>query len=807
MIRKLSFKQGLSLCLAFAFLVSVFTGQNTFAQELVLPIPGTRVPLSSTFNPPILKGIKVHPDNPFRFDFIVDQGDKEECTKLIKYFLASLTTPENDMWVNLSPYEKNRIIPESFGLTEMGRDLLAQDYMLKQITASLIYPEDETGKRFWKRVYEESMKKFGTTNIQINTFNKVWIIPERAIVYENAKAGTAYVVESKLKVMLEEDYLAMDKNVCREGSCIRPQTTNTTTSQIVREVVLPELTKEINEGKNFTQLRQVYNSLILATWYKKKIKDSIINHVYSDRNKVAGVNINDPQEIQKIYERYLKAFKKGAYNYIKVEPDSITQQATPRKYFAGGMRIKVSPEYTSQFNLAMTSGKQYQVTMDLAMAHSTKFIVYGQDQMSDQDRIFFKKRDAVERKINIFLRHLQYTSKVSFKKFKNMSGQLGEKVEDEYTDITLKIAYAIFKNLESDKPLIVDKLEEIIAHFWELMPPIAHSLPAFDDWLAFALMGFTKNYLEQVRRLAKANRPWACALLFAANGPHTRGLFIAEGGWTKLDGIKYNGDDADVKAQYILINGFSKELNARLVALERAKSSGDPISIKQAEDHFRPYAGALLNGLMARTQLSMGDYFEGMQAAIEDKEIDLRQIVSQSLTLFTGEQIPSFLHFVGAAFGNHEIQEMAYWAYKHGATITAGDLYAGSMASDVETYRREIENKKRMRKRLNWQTDLTREETMESIASRYQYLRAVANSAMLSASSWAHVNKAMTNEGGIDFKSATVNEALHVQSNNDEIRFHLDPAMLQQFQNTAGFIPVIIDIQPVSDLKAFLTVV
>ena len=98
---------------------------------------------------------------------------KEESTKLIKYFLASLTIPEKDLWVNLSPYEKDRIIPQSFGLTEMGRDLLAEDYMLKQITASLIYPEDEIGKKFWKRIYEEAQKKFGTTNIPVNTFNKV----------------------------------------------------------------------------------------------------------------------------------------------------------------------------------------------------------------------------------------------------------------------------------------------------------------------------------------------------------------------------------------------------------------------------------------------------------------------------------------------------------------------------------------------------------------------------------------------------------------------------------------------------------
>src|SRR6266481_6111564 len=125
---------------------------------------------------------------------------------------APLLLPKPGTMVHLSPYEKDRIVPDSFGQTEMGRDLLAQDYILKQITASLIYPEDTVGKQFWKRIYEEAARKFGTTNIPVNTFNKVWIVPEKAVVYENAKAGTAYVVESKLKVMLEQDYLSLQKH-------------------------------------------------------------------------------------------------------------------------------------------------------------------------------------------------------------------------------------------------------------------------------------------------------------------------------------------------------------------------------------------------------------------------------------------------------------------------------------------------------------------------------------------------------------------------------------------------------------------
>ena len=181
----------------------------------------------------------------------------------------------------------------------MGRDLLAQDYLLKQITASLIYPEDEFGKKFWKRVYEEASKKFGTTNIPVNTFNKVWIVPEKAVVYENSKAGTAYVVESKLKVMLEEDYLALVDNIKKDDWTTgkmketNAKEMNNVSSQIVREIVLPEIEKEVNEGKNFALLRQIYHSLVLATWYKKNLRESLLGKVYIDKGKTKGVDVDD----------------------------------------------------------------------------------------------------------------------------------------------------------------------------------------------------------------------------------------------------------------------------------------------------------------------------------------------------------------------------------------------------------------------------------------------------------------------------------------------------------------------------------
>lgn len=314
---------------------------------LNLPLPGTMVALSPGFFPPVLRGLIVYPDKPFHFDFIVDAGEsgiigdelKEESSKLIKYFLAALTVPEKDLWVNLSPYEKERIIPESFGATEMGRDLLAQDYLLKQLTASLIYPEEELGREFWDKVYAKAQQLYGTSDIPVNTFNKVWIVPQKAVVYENE--NTAFVTESRLKVLLESDYLALKENLQDKTTTARLTTEHVkelsdVSSAIIREVIIPAIEKEVNEGDNFAKLRQVYHSLILAAWFKRTLKESFLGRMYMDKNKVLGIELEDKAVKDKIYEQYLTAFKKGVYDYVKEDYNPATQEVIARQYFSGG---------------------------------------------------------------------------------------------------------------------------------------------------------------------------------------------------------------------------------------------------------------------------------------------------------------------------------------------------------------------------------------------------------------------------------------------------------------------------------------
>ncbi|MEK6712965.1 MAG: triose-phosphate isomerase, partial [Nitrospirota bacterium] len=331
---------------SFSYIVPPVYAQGLPATVMNLPVPGTPVPLTPGFTPARIIGMTIHADNPLMFDFMVDPGDvklndqqmRDESLKLVKYFLASLTVPAEKLWVNLSPYEKDKIVPEEFGQTEMGAELLAQDYMLKQLTASLMNPEDELGKKFWDRVYEKAQKLFGTTEIPMNTFNKVWIVPEKAVVYANGL--NVFVLKSRLKVMLEEDYLALQHHTAEHPDAGSKDAASGISSSIIKEVLLPEIEKEVNEGKTFANLRQIYNSMILASWYKQNLKESFLGQIYANKNKTDGLTIKDKETIEKLYNQYVEAFEKGVHNFIKEDYDPVTKQIIPRKYFSGGGDFK-----------------------------------------------------------------------------------------------------------------------------------------------------------------------------------------------------------------------------------------------------------------------------------------------------------------------------------------------------------------------------------------------------------------------------------------------------------------------------------
>ncbi|MCA9401381.1 MAG: hypothetical protein KC713_07115, partial [Candidatus Omnitrophica bacterium] len=188
---------------------------------------------------------------------------------------------------------------------------------------------------------------FGETNLPVDTFNKVWIYPERAHVYE--QKDRAFFIDGHLKVMLEEDYFAMknaeEANLNKNSSVENPVLLRRSekaeaTKKIIKRFILPVIEKEVNEGKHFAPLRQMFHAMVLAAWFKSRLKASFLGQQFADQNKLNGLQSKDSFENEEIYQEYLKTFEKGVFNYIKEDYDPVTESVIPRKYFSGGYTMK-----------------------------------------------------------------------------------------------------------------------------------------------------------------------------------------------------------------------------------------------------------------------------------------------------------------------------------------------------------------------------------------------------------------------------------------------------------------------------------
>jgi hypothetical protein len=395
--KKLSFFRKMMVTIVLAvFSLNFVFDPAAFAQSQLLPNT-TMVSLTKHFEPPTLLGMTIHPENPFFFEFLVDRGQDQltdenltaTSDKLVKYFLSAMTVPDAESWVNLSPYEKDRIMPDQLSATEMGKTMLEQDYLLKQLSSSLTSPEQALGKRFWDAVKTKAFERFGTTDLPMDTFNKVWIVPQKALILE--KDGFVVIGESSLKIMLEEDYVALSnqKDSAKSLAPARDEAldVNKLSSQIFREMILPELEKEINEGSTFAPVRQIYHAVILATWFKKNLRESLLGQVYVDKNKIAGIDIAEKDIKQRVYRDYLNAFQQGAYNLIKEEIDLVSKESLPRKYFSGGTSFASSPTVmvSETMDRPSTQGRRSLKSIEATMAKNR--IASASVQLADSQNL------------------------------------------------------------------------------------------------------------------------------------------------------------------------------------------------------------------------------------------------------------------------------------------------------------------------------------------------------------------------------------------------------------------------------------
>lgn len=289
----------------------------------------------------LMRGIEIDKNDPLKIKFYFDSANKVEINKkdinrMIKYFLGFLTIPKEDLWVNLSPYEKDRIIPESLMRLDIGKDMLLEDYILKKIISYLTNPHTVYGKKYWQKIKQVAYKIFKINKINIDNFYKIWIIPGEVKVYK--KENKFFIQKAQLKVMMDDDYQIMKNNNCLAGN--KNLKGSLQFKETFKKEIMPVIEQQVNNSLDFVPLRQLYYALIISDYFKENFKNHIIYSDYIDRENVQSIELKQAGDIKKnIYTSYLNIFNDNKYYYSDKEYSPYYQKNIKYKYFSGGLLL------------------------------------------------------------------------------------------------------------------------------------------------------------------------------------------------------------------------------------------------------------------------------------------------------------------------------------------------------------------------------------------------------------------------------------------------------------------------------------
>jgi hypothetical protein len=321
------------------------SGLAQVAGPLVLPAFPESLTSADTFRPEHLRSISYEPsDNNFRT--LLDKGSAKEndwlklensTSQLFKYFFIGLSLPNDSFWVNLRPDSPDNIIDEYLAKTDIGKVMLEADVQLKKDTAKYTNPDTLEGRAYWDKLYFKAQELFGNENITIPTLTRPWIVPDEIILRQSE--NNAYIYKATLKVMLEADHLKNTPEYSFNDP--RLKELNDYSSQLIRDLILPELTREVNTSRRYASLRQVYFSLILAQWFKDQVakpqKEYDLLNSKIDSRDLSGLTSQGQWTKDTYFQEYRKSFKNGEYN--RQENVQTQQGISLRQYFSGGVRF------------------------------------------------------------------------------------------------------------------------------------------------------------------------------------------------------------------------------------------------------------------------------------------------------------------------------------------------------------------------------------------------------------------------------------------------------------------------------------
>ena len=112
---------------------------------------------------------------------------------------------------------------------------------------------------------------------------------------------------------------------------------NEYSSQLIRELIIPRLTKEVNTSKRYAPLRQVFFSLVMARWFKDTFQGKPGQYAQLiDSHNLNNLTSKEAWSKTYYFNEYKKSFEKGEYN-LKEQIATPSGQAI-RSYVSGGRK-------------------------------------------------------------------------------------------------------------------------------------------------------------------------------------------------------------------------------------------------------------------------------------------------------------------------------------------------------------------------------------------------------------------------------------------------------------------------------------
>jgi hypothetical protein len=271
------------------------------------------------------------------------QEDQSELqTRLGRYLNTFLVISGEYLYVTLNPLDDYCGLPNPLRYTELERDLLAQDIVLKNTTAALIHPETDTGKIFWAE-----FDRIAAKGTRCETCIRVWIVPSETGVTERSDNGYGHVEINtlRLKVLSESDYHTLS----RYRSLTDEETAGNHGSDhdkhihlLFKEVVLPKIQEEVSIGPRFGLLRQIESILIVAKWIMESQLGPALKQagfLGSNDPEKYGLNRVADEQLRSMKQMYIKMFGEGTWHSVRTHIDITSGRVSRRLYVAGGIDL------------------------------------------------------------------------------------------------------------------------------------------------------------------------------------------------------------------------------------------------------------------------------------------------------------------------------------------------------------------------------------------------------------------------------------------------------------------------------------